>query len=771
MRTANNNSNFTVEALVAKYRNFVMEHASYEVIGADNDSDFIGSAEYGLDGWPDHQLLISIYNDVAGKDADKTIQEKLSKYVPYFKKDIFSEAEYAFLCTNFKETVEYLFSKGLMYGSESSSNSIQLIKSDVTFIKKASQHIDAKPGKRLFIESDTFGDGAVLFPQCVIFCNKTISEEDALKKIRLYAAGIQYREFDKIKDEEVDIVILGRGCFPGMFVDAPIMYSILANEGTMIMEAHPFYMASSEEEAESFREVLVSEKTLKSIIKYSENNWSVRYVIIIEKKRHSEVIVKDNINHLSCTVPSGKISSTNFLPGFYLVEKPENGIPLSELLDNYDFNSIEQFISVEQTLVFPQNLGTTFKDVNINQKEILSRPKYVQTPDDPSLDCYNVDFPSILLYGGRRNLYVGITSECLVPFAVYDPIACFTAKEGVDLRYVASLLFDPIVEKQISAMYLDFYKGNMLAYMSTFLNSIIVPNHSPKEQSEYLANACYDALYASQVELRQENEFYRKAVRMRKHALTQSLTSIEAMFYALNSYRIKQNGELHDGDNISRSQQKTVREAFEFISQGLKDMLPALDHIASVEYSFGESEWIDPEKFIENYIKKNEKGWLNFKPEITWEKGNNQAHKDWEDHTGRIILKKGDSINMLLFPPKALEQILYNIISNAQSHGFNDESRKDYNLRFSWHTDGLTLGIEVENNGSPIPADRDVASLLEYGVSTDLHHNGHNGIGCNEIDDIMHRYDGNVKIVSSPDKEFTVKYVLTFNHSIIRSIL
>ena len=41
----------------------------------------------------------------------------------------------------------------------------------------------------------------------------------------------------------------------------------------------------------------------------------------------------------------------------------------------------------------------------------------------------------------------------------------------------------------------------------------------------------------------------------------------------------------------------------------------------------------------------------------------------------------------------------------------------------------------------------------------------------NEIDDIMHRYDGNVKIVSSPDKEFTVKYVLTFNHSIIRSIL
>ena len=33
MRTANNN--FTVEVLVAKYRNFVENHATYEIVGAD----------------------------------------------------------------------------------------------------------------------------------------------------------------------------------------------------------------------------------------------------------------------------------------------------------------------------------------------------------------------------------------------------------------------------------------------------------------------------------------------------------------------------------------------------------------------------------------------------------------------------------------------------------------------------------------------------------------------------------------------------------------
>ena len=110
--------------------------------------------------------------------------------------------------------------------------------------------------------------------------------------------------------------------------------------------------------------------------------------------------------------------------------------------------------------------------------------------------------------------------------------------------------------------------------------------------------------------------------------------------------------------------------------------------------------------------------------------------------------------------------VLKNIISNAQSWAFNDKSREDYQLRFSWYIGGKgkTLAIEIENNGTPIPEDRDTTSLLEYGVSTALHHDGHNGIGCNEIDDIMQRYDGKVEIVSTPQSTFTVKYVLTFNN-------
>ena len=775
MRTANN-SNFTVEALVAKYRNFVQNHATYNMIGADYDFGYLGSIEYGLDGCPDHQLLITLYNDVAGGKADPSIQARLSKYGEHFKKDALETEEYAFLLENFRDTVNHIFSKRLCYGSDATANTVYGLMSDISFNKVAAKYVTAKPGSQIYLEKDALGDGAVLFPQCVILCDDKDSEEAALKKIRLFAVGIKYRNIDKIEEETIDIIISGSGFFPAFFVPSETLYASLANNGTMVMQVNPQYMVSMEKDAVSFRNRLVADKAIKSIIKYSEGNSIFRYVLVIDKSEHSEVDVQDRVNLLHGKVDIEQITSQILLPGYYLTEKPGNGVPLSNLLANYDYMYFDQSVglymhkdqgvSLEQPLVFPENLGNVFKDTDISQKNIKKGIEYGENANNIASNCYNVDFPSILLYGGSKKVYVGITTQREAPYAVFDATACFTAKEGVDLRYVASLLFDPIVAKQISAIYLDFYYCGMKELMPEFLNSIIVPCHDVNERDRYLADACYDALSSSQIEFRQENEFYRKAVSMRKHALTQSLTSIEAMFYALNAYRIKQKGELHDDDNISRNQRKTVREAFEFISQGLKDMLPALDHIASVEYSFGKPEWIDPEKFIEEYIKKNEKGWLNFKSVITWEKGHNQAVEDLKDpSTGDIILRKGESLNLFLFPKDALERVFKNIISNAKAHGFVDKSRIDYQLRFSWRVDGMALIVEIDNNGSAIPNDRDTASLLEYGVSTNLHNDGHNGIGCNEIDDIMQRYDGKVEIVSSPENDFPVKYVLTFNRS------
>jgi signal transduction histidine kinase len=292
----------------------------------------------------------------------------------------------------------------------------------------------------------------------------------------------------------------------------------------------------------------------------------------------------------------------------------------------------------------------------------------------------------------------------------------------------------------------------------------MVISHNDKERLAFMAEVNYEALQTSQREMKQNQMNYTKAIRMRKHSLTQSLSSIEAMFYALNQYRIRQNGQLTDNDVISRVQGTTVKDAFEYLSAEIKDMMPVLEHIADVEYSFSKPESIDPEEFIEYYVNKEKKTWLNFKPVLTWENDNNKAKQDIKNIKGIVVYEKGKPLNTLVFPKDALEKVFNNILSNATSYAFTDDSRKDYQLRFSWHTDGTSLIVEIDNNGTPIPEDRDTASLLEYGVSTALHKDGHNGIGCNEIKDIMNRYDGDVKIVSSPKDDFTVKYMLIFNN-------
>ena len=306
--------------------------------------------------------------------------------------------------------------------------------------------------------------------------------------------------------------------------------------------------------------------------------------------------------------------------------------------------------------------------------------------------------------------------------------------------------------------------------MSLILDRIIVPKHTPKERIQFLADTNYEALMSTKQELKKNHEDYKKAVRMRKHALTQTLSSMKSCFSSLDKFRQHNGGKLSDEDKITPITDDTVKDSFDYLSLQFSEMMPIIEHIADVEYSFQNPEKIDPEKFIEDYIAKHVGGWHNFKPIMNWETGHNHYKSDLVDPiTQEIVAKKGDVIWSLIFPKDALERVLGNIIMNAQSHAFIDKSRKDYKLRFSCYSDGTLLVVKIENNGTPIPADQDVSSLLEYGVSSKLHQDGHNGIGCNEIDDIMRRYDGKFELVSSPNEEFTVKYILSFKSNILGS--
>ena len=794
MQTVNNN--FTVEALVAKYRNFVDEHCPKSC-----ESDGVHKFDMPYNDEAEEQLLATLYKRVAGENADQAILEALSKYVADFYVDALKETELVFLANHFSEVSESIFD--CLYHNLRTTLDFSLEKpSKVAYDTLTTAKIGT--GKTIFIANSGFGDIAMLFPGCTI---KGYSSEEeicknkvwALGQIRLFAAGIKSEIKQYSKDTEnsqymadIDIAIFG-ATENSSCIKAEMLFTFMPqnSESMLFMnkrEAVDLSLAN-------FTTKLAKDKQIYSIVSLKETeetqarSTEKRIFLHVNKAVNSSICIKNAVTGKETKISPDLLNPEILWPSYYLTAKPKEGMSLSEIVSFQDlkpknkedivfkktrFNDekecIEWILSDKEKnilVVAPTNLSTRYEDAKLCKENL--HPAGTPLFEKQLGLLSNIMQPCVLLFGRKDKLVAGyikdLPSEGIVAYWLF---ACLVPKEGIDVRYVAALLLTPEVRNQI----ISICEGEVDAQLfPLIMDKIIVPNHTDLERATFLSEANYNAFESSRKELEQEHESYIKAVRMRKHALTQSASAIEATFYALNAYRERQNGTISDNERISHIKQTTVKDAFEYLSMATKDLLVKLDHIADVEYTFTKPEWINPEEFVESYIQKHENGWVNFKPVVKWAKGHNLADKDLTDLSGETILHKGEPIYTMMFPRDALKQILDNIVSNAISHGFIDKSYHNYQLRFSWETDGTALKMCVENNGAPIPSDRSTSSLLEYGVSTSLNSNGHHGIGCNEIDSIMRKYDGKIELVSSPDDEFRVKYILTFKRTNILKTL
>ena len=715
MRTANNN--YTVENLVAKYRNYVKEHCpkSYSVCEG-NDGKLVDIfTPISPDINADDQLLVTLYHAVTGKDADKQVLSALAKYAEKYQQNALEEEEFTFLCENFKDFVSYEFAHksewmgGFIVGGSVPSQFLDIIREMAT----------PEEGQTVYIADAGLCDVAVLFPNCMVkgftgYCGSTMFYDEvwALGQIRLYAAGIKSEIipgfYDESKEKYIytlpeencaDVVIYGT-TWDSHCEDIHQLYRLLRANGTMFLFSDRESMAGEGKER-NLRKQLVSDKAIHLLGSFEGEFIGVATDIIfayIRKTVNETVEIVNGKRGTTTVVKAEELESDILWPSYYLASRPSDGKPLSSVVEISSSERLAMFVkgkgyvlpdeAKDMLMVLPNALGESYKDANLWHKSVSNVSDPAFKKEDWVWFRVAKD-PCVLLNGSAGKLLVGYTTKVPSKGFAYMAGCCLVPKKGIGVRYIAALLFEPSVKEQI----LTICDGNInRGTLSLVLDKIIVPSHDEMERLNYIAEANYDALISSQEELKQEADNYKKAVRMRKHALTQSLSSIESMFYALNAYRIRQNGIISDNGVVSRIKGTTVREAFEFISKNLEDMMPAMEHLADVEYSFSKPEWIDPERFLDGYISKNSHGWLNIKTVTTWVEGHNMAKKDLKDpFTGEVILKKGDSLNLLSFPKDALERILNNIVSNARAHGFTDKNRTDYQLRFSWHSNGTSL--------------------------------------------------------------------------------
>lgn len=747
MHTTSNN--FTVEALVVKYRNYVMDNCP-ESENADK------------------QLLVTLYNIVAGSNADEQVLSALSEYSEEFMEAGLEQEELAFLCEHFSEVVIYEFSN-----RDSWNTSCSFWEAPSQIYNIIENLASPQFGQTIFVADAGYGDIATMFPNCTVkgFSGSLGDEIWALGQIRLYAAGINSEIIngslaeDENTDElpkkgSVDIVIYGNVWLQERR-NLQELYCLLKEGGKMLILLDRGALVGKEYEF-NLRQQLIKDKSIQTIISFENDrepdgdcdDWfSSDYILLyVEKLLNQEVHLINLKKQTSKIIDSNLLDPEILWPSYYDAIRPQNGIPFSKLVIESSNTSLFAWWTQKQwkglaedaeiPLILPNNLGDTYIDANIEHKQIDC------VKDSPSRNKWVADYcnkPCVLIGNNTKKLKVGYISHASQEGFAYYGSCCLIPQDGIDVRYITALLLDTSIKNQILTVFDGVIWDEELSFV---LDKIIVPNHNEKERLNYLAEVNYEALISSQEKLKQEAEHYKKTMRMHKHILTQPLSAARSMFNALNIYRKHQNGCISDNEVLSEITGITVQKAFEFISKNFKDGMVKLEHIAEIDYSFDEPMWIAPNEFIENYIAQKEKEWMNFK----LLNGNKGAKFD-KTHSAKGKPKE------FLFPEDALECIFNEIIANAQVHGFTDETRKDYQVKFSWHTDGLSLIIEIENNGMPIPENCDTTSLLECGVSGALYHNG---IGCHNISYIMQRYGGMVKIDSFPEKEFTVKYVLTF---------
>jgi Signal transduction histidine kinase len=768
-----------VEAIVAKYKNLASESEavkktmdSFTEFHIPNDVARLDFVE---------QLLIRIYKLRAGENADPVVIKQYSDASSFYIEGILSSTEEDFLVNNFSDFVNYAFSH---------SNVVRTFFGGIC--DSPSEWSNLVPyllnikGGRIFIPCSDNGQEFVGLTNCEV----TVRSGYKNAAIQALAQGTTISQYSACDKEEGLCIDLEDGIFDAVIVDMHCneflqdknaaekslndCFRIVRNGGEILLCLSKKAMMG--EATETLRAMLKREQMLQDVILLPSGN----ILLHIEKKPHDSFVMCDatNLSKRSnerildveafqkevemAGMPErddhpriqrygyDMLDSNMMLPTFYL-HFPKGGTPIAELA------------SLESDLILSDECSPEERVITVNQLSTVFAKGEFKVADLPTLRqdrlrrYYHVHGPAVIMAVSERNLAVGYTLEPL-DFLVPKNLYVLNPVNNVDVRYLASKLLCASVKEQILELVCGKgFNASLVANWPDYIRMDLLPL---EEQQSFVQNVILKDYALQENESAKQEQGFKHAIRLRKHALIQNISAFDSLFHSLEYCLSEHNGMIKAGDQLSSVSSMTVGEAMELLHTQLETISYRVEHLTESN-DWGKSESIEPQSFIENYEKLHASAEFQFCH--LWEPfETNTFSKDvFDKKTGKLLFHKGESMNMAWFPRKALQQVFDNIVANAREHGFKDKSRKDYVIQTSWNTDGMNMLIEIANNGEPLPKDVDTDLLLEYGYSTALNKNGHSGIGGGEIAEVVRKFGGDIKIVSSPEKKFTVSYILT----------
>ena len=765
-----------VEAIVAKYKTLASNTNRVKAIEKEckENSDFyipddIDRLQFG------EQLIPRIYELRAGKDVNSDVNKNYSRASSYYIKGLLNEEEEQYLVDNFDEFVDYAF--------EHFDTSITLSWTyDIPYEWSClvPYLLENKSGK-IFIPNSDKGREFVGLSNCDL----TVGYGFADAAIRALACGLAIHSYKFGDSEEPSLSDFADGQFNAVIADIHTpeseIQTLLDEFLRIVKDGGDILLCVSKEvtlngEFFSIRSQIVGSRSLQEVIMLPSGNILLHCV----KKCHDSLVMCDvsNLTRRSnerivdvdaflkevkmANLPEREdspiirrysydmVNEDILLPAYYL-RLPSTGTPLSKI------------VTVAEDFVLSDECDLSEKVVTVNHLSNVFTKGAFKVEDlacvnlDRMRRYYRVEGPAVIMAVSEQNIAIGYTADSssfLVPRNLY----ALKPLEGIDVKYLASMLISNHISEQLTR--LVFGKGISARLASHWSEYTLMELHSEHEQQKIVQNAILKDYAAQEHFMVLQEKGFKHAIRLRKHALSQNISAFDSLFRTLEHCMSEHKGVLKADEQLSPVSPMTVADAMGILHSNLEVISERVNHLTD-DQDWGVCEAIEPQQFIEDY-EKHHTG-TEFRFDHMWDFfETNYFEKDvFDKKTGKLVFHEGESMNTAWFPRKALQQVFDNIVSNAREHGFTDKSRQDYVIQTSWTTDGLNMLIKVANNGAPLPSDLNTDLVLEYGYTTALNQRGHAGIGGGEMAEIMHKFGGDIRVISTPDKKFTVTYVLS----------
>lgn len=764
-----------VEAIVAKYETLASNTDRVKAIEKEckENSGFcipddIDRLQFG------EQLIARIYELRAGKDVNSDAKKKYSRASSFYINGLLNEEDEQYLVDHFDEFVDYAF--------ENFNTSLTLswtydIPSEWSCL--VPYLLENKSGK-IFIPYSDKGREFVGLNNCDL----TVGYGFADAAIRALACGLSVQSHKFRDSEESSLADFEDEQFNAVIADFSNSKSdIQTHFGDflrIVKDGGDLLLCISKEaalskETSSLRSQIMASKTLQEVIQLPSGNILLHCV----KKDHDSVVMCDasglskrsnervvDVDAFQKEVKMAdlperedcpiirrysydKVNENMFLPVYYL--RPNTGMPLSLIVKVAEDYILSDECNPSEKVVTVNHLSNVFTKGAFKVEELAC------VNLDRMRRYYRVEGPAVIMAVSEQNIAIGYTADRL-SFLVPRNLYALKPLEGIDVKYLASMLISNSVREQLTR--LVYGKGVSAKLAFHWSDCTLFELHSEQEQQAIVQNAILED-YASQEHFMSlQEKGFKHAIRLRKHALSQNISAFDSLFRSLEHSMSEHKGELKASERLSPVSPMTVADAMGILHSNLQVISERVNHLTD-DQDWGPCEAIEPQQFIEEY-EKHHTG-TEFRFDHLWDDFEiNYFVKDvFDKKTGELVFRKGESMNTAWFPRRALQQVFDNILSNAREHGFTDKSRQDYVVQTSWTTDGLNMLIKIANNGAALPSDLNTDLVLEYGYTTALNQQWHGGIGGGEMAEIMHKFGGDIRVVSTPDKKFTVTYVLS----------